>query len=356
MAKRVDTLLKDYRAKRDFSKTAEPDHQSASGADDGGLRFVVQKHDATRLHYDFRLEWDGVLKSWAVTRGPSYDPAEKRLAVRLLTRTTRRVSPTELGLAYYDRARAVLEDAAEADSMVTAMQATPRGSLRISAPVSFGIGQISRAVARFLEAYPQVEVNMVLDDRFVELLAEGFDLAIRIGVLEDSTLKARKLAETRLLLAASPAYLAERGVPQSIDDLNDHCLLHYSNLSTGNFWRLRGRGGAERQIRVGGRFTANNGESLRKVAEAGHIRSVVEPLLLRSLLSTVGALLFGQVNAPDGPGSRNTAMSLTYGAAGDKLAGTPSRTRLRMTTCGPDEPTGKLPVKATRTRVRPLLP
>ncbi|HPG22003.1 MAG TPA: LysR family transcriptional regulator [Amaricoccus sp.] len=194
---------------------------------------------------------------------------EKRLAVRLLTRTTRRVSPTELGLAYYDRARAVLEDAAEADSMVTAMQATPRGSLRISAPVSFGIGQISRAVARFLEAYPQVEVNMVLDDRFVELLAEGFDLAIRIGVLEDSTLKARKLAETRLLLAASPAYLAERGVPQSIDDLNDHCLLHYSNLSTGNFWRLRGRGGAERQIRVGGRFTANNGESLRKVAEAG---------------------------------------------------------------------------------------
>ena len=82
MAKRVDTLLKDYRAKRDFSKTAEPDHQPASGAEDGVLRFVVQKHDATRLHYDFRLEWDGVMKSWAVTRGPSYDPAEKRLAVR----------------------------------------------------------------------------------------------------------------------------------------------------------------------------------------------------------------------------------------------------------------------------------
>jgi DNA-binding transcriptional LysR family regulator len=194
---------------------------------------------------------------------------ETRLTVRLLTRTTRRVSPTELGLAYYDRARAVLEDTLEADSMVTAMQATPKGSLRISVPVSFGIGQVSAAIARFLEAYPQVDVNMVLDDRFVEVLAEGFDLAIRIGVLEDSSLKARKLAETRLLLAASPAYVAARGLPQSIDDLNDHCLLHYSNMSTGNLWRLRGRNGAERQIRVGGRFTANNGESLRKAAEAG---------------------------------------------------------------------------------------
>jgi len=194
---------------------------------------------------------------------------ETRLAVRLLTRTTRRVSPTELGLAYYDRARAVLEDASEADSMVTAMQATPRGSLRVSVPVSFGIGQVSGAIARFLDAYPEVEVNMVLDDRFVELLAEGFDLAIRIGVLEDSSLKARKLAEARLQLAASPAYVAARGMPQSIDELNDHCLLHYSNLSTGNFWRLRGRNGVERQIRVGGRFTANNGESLRKAAESG---------------------------------------------------------------------------------------
>ncbi len=194
---------------------------------------------------------------------------ETRLAVRLLTRTTRRVSPTELGLAYYDRARAVLEDASEADSMVTAMQATPRGSLRISVPVSFGISQVSGAIARFLDAYPEVDVNMVLDDRFVELLAEGFDLAIRIGVLEDSSLKARKLAEVRLQLAASPAYLAARGMPQSIEDLNDHSLLHYSNLSTGNFWRLRGRNGVERQIRVGGRYTANNGESLRKAAEAG---------------------------------------------------------------------------------------
>lgn len=194
---------------------------------------------------------------------------EARLAVRLLNRTTRRVSPTELGLAYYDRSRVVLAGALEAESMVTAMQATPKGSLRVSAPVTFGIKQVSQAVARFLCSYPEVDVNMVLDDRFVELVAEGFDLAVRIGALADSSLKARKLAETRLLVVASPTYLAEMGTPRGLDDLNAHRLLHYSNLATGNFWRLRGPSGEERQVRAGGRLTVNNGESLMKAAEAG---------------------------------------------------------------------------------------
>ncbi len=194
---------------------------------------------------------------------------EARLAVRLLNRTTRRVSPTEVGLAYYDRARTVLTDAAEADSMVTAMQATPKGSLRVSAPINFGIRQVAPAVASFLCAYPEVDVNMVLDDRFVELVAEGFDLAIRIGTLADSSLRARKLAEARSLIVAAPGYLATAGTPRSIDDLADHQLLHYSQLSTGNFWRLKTPSGEERQIRVGGRLTVNNGEALMKAAEAG---------------------------------------------------------------------------------------
>lgn len=194
---------------------------------------------------------------------------EARLAVRLLNRTTRRVSPTEVGLAYYDRARSVLAQAAEADNMVTAMQATPKGSLRLSAPVNFGVRQISPAVATFLCAFPEVDINMELDDRFVELVAEGFDLAIRIGTLTDSSLKAKKLAEARSLIVASPAYLAGCGTPRTIDDLNDHRLLHYSQLSTGNFWRLRTASGEERQIRVGGRLTVNNGEALMKAAEAG---------------------------------------------------------------------------------------
>jgi DNA-binding transcriptional LysR family regulator len=194
---------------------------------------------------------------------------EARLAVRLLNRTTRRVSPTEVGLAYYDRARSVLAEATEADSMVTAMQATPRGSLRVSAPINLGIKQTSPAVARFLSDYPEVDIHMVLDDRYVELLAEGFDVAIRIGTLADSSLKAKKLAMARSIVAASPAYLAEMGRPQTIDDLGQHRLLHYSHLSTGNFWRLRAPSGEERQIRVGGRLTVNNGEALLKAAEAG---------------------------------------------------------------------------------------
>ncbi len=194
---------------------------------------------------------------------------EARLAVRLLNRTTRRVSPTDLGLAYYDRARVVLSDAHEADTMVTAMQETPKGVLRVSAPVTFGVSHLGVAVARFLRDYPQVDVNMVLDDRFVELVAEGFDVAIRIGTLADSSLKAKKLAETRVLMMASPAYLAQFGTPRSIDELSEHRLLHYSHLSSGNFWRLRGASGEERQIRVGGRLTVNNGEALMRAAEAG---------------------------------------------------------------------------------------
>ncbi len=194
---------------------------------------------------------------------------ETRLAVRLLDRTTRRVSPTEIGLAYYDRAKAVLKDAAEADDMVTAMQAQPRGALRVSAPVSFGVTQLSGAVVAFLDAYPEVEIHLVLDDRFVEIIAEGFDLAIRIGTLADSSLRARKLAESRAKLVAAPGYIAAQGTPRALDDLTEHRLLHYSNLSTGNVWRFRTVKGQERQIRVGGRLTANNGETLRRAAEAG---------------------------------------------------------------------------------------
>lgn len=194
---------------------------------------------------------------------------EARLGARLLNRTTRRVNPTEIGLAYYDRATVVLSGAVEADEMVNAMQTAPRGALRVSTPVNFGISQVSGLVGEFLKEYPEVSVNMVLEDRFVELVAEGFDVAIRIGTLEDSSLRARKLAETSAHLVASPDYLRSAGAPETIDDLSDHTLLHYSNFSTGNFWRLKSKKGGERHVRVGGRLTANNGDSLRRAAESG---------------------------------------------------------------------------------------
>ena len=194
---------------------------------------------------------------------------EARLGVRLLNRTTRRVSPTELGLSYYDRAIAILADARAADEMITAMQTTPKGALRISAPVDLGNNQLSRAVSAFLQKYPDVSVNMTLDDTYVEIIAEGFDVAIRIGHLVDSTMRARKLSETTTKLIASRGYLDANGTPETIDDLANHNLLHYSNLSTGNTWNITAPSGEERQIRAIGRLTVNNGGSLLRAAESG---------------------------------------------------------------------------------------
>lgn len=194
---------------------------------------------------------------------------EGRLGARLLNRTTRRVSPTEIGLAYYDKAIEVLAAASEADAMATAMQGAPTGELKISAPLSFGLKYVAPALASFLKAYPDVAARLEFDDRFVELVAEGFDLAIRIGDLPDSSMKARKLAETDLNLVASPAYLAERGEPTSLEELADHELLHYSNLSAGNHWRVRTRSGDERLIRSSGRLSINNGDALVQAALDG---------------------------------------------------------------------------------------
>lgn len=194
---------------------------------------------------------------------------EARLGARLLNRTTRRVSPTEIGLAYYDRAARVLSEAADADAMAASMQGAPRGELRVSAPQSFGLLHLAPAVAEFLKAYPEVAARVSLDDRFVELVAEGFDLAVRIGALPDSTLMARKLSETDLRLVASPDYLRARGAPLRIEDLAEHDLLHYAHLSSGAVWRLRGPNGEERQVRPQGRLTVNNGDALLQAAAAG---------------------------------------------------------------------------------------
>ncbi|MEM9009695.1 MAG: LysR family transcriptional regulator [Pseudomonadota bacterium] len=209
---------------------------------------------------------------------------EARLGARLLNRTTRRVSPTEIGLAYYDRANRVLSEAGEADAMVAAMQSGPRGELRVSAPMSFGVTHLAPAVAGFLCTYPDVSVHLVLDDRRVELVAEGFDLAIRIGELPDSSLRARRFADAHARLVASPDYLARRGVPETIEDLTAHELLHYSNLATGNYWKIRTPSGEERHIRARGRLTVNNGEALKLAAAEGLGIALVPTFILRDEL------------------------------------------------------------------------
>lgn len=194
---------------------------------------------------------------------------EERLGARLFNRTTRRVSPTEIGLAYYDRAARILADTEEADAIAATLQGAPRGELRVSAPLSFGVARLAPIVADFLNAHQEVAIHMDLSDRIVELISEGFDLAIRIGELEDSTLRARKLAEAKVRLIASPDYLRAHGEPKTIDDLAQHTLLHYSYQASGRSWRLRGPNGAEKTIRTGGRLTVNNGAALVCAAERG---------------------------------------------------------------------------------------
>ncbi len=194
---------------------------------------------------------------------------EARLGARLLNRTTRRVSPTEIGLAYYDRARRVLNDAGEADALVTSMQSAPSGLLRISVATDFGVNHLSPVLSEFLNDFPDITVNMVLNNRFVELISEGFDMALRIGELEDSTLRARKLSETTKRMIASPEYLEKFGRPQKIDDLNSHKLLHYSNQSSGNMWKLTAPSGEKRQVRTAGWLSVNDGQSLLNAAISG---------------------------------------------------------------------------------------
>ena len=194
---------------------------------------------------------------------------EARLGARLLNRTTRRVSPTEIGLAYYDRARRVLNDAGEADALVTSMQSAPSGTLRISVATDFGVNHLSPILGEFLSEFPDITVNMVLNNRYVELISEGFDMAVRIGELEDSSLRARKLAETSRRMIASPEYFAKYGRPARIDDLNEHKLLHYSNQSSGNVWKITAPSGEKRQVRTAGWLTVNDGQSLLNAAISG---------------------------------------------------------------------------------------
>src|SRR5262245_44115057 len=147
---------------------------------------------------------------------------EERLGTRLLNRTTRRLAVTEAGAAYYRHCARILAEAEAAEQAATALQREPRGTLRMSAPDSFGWMHVAPAVPSFLKRYPELAVDIALSPMHVDLVDEGLDLAIRIGVLEDSALVVRKLAPSRLVLCATPAYLKERGTPREPGDLAQH--------------------------------------------------------------------------------------------------------------------------------------
>ncbi len=193
---------------------------------------------------------------------------ESRLQAKLLHRTTRRMRLTEVGQAYYERCRRIMEEAEEAELAVTRLHAEPRGRLRVSAPMSFGVRHVARALPGFMARYPDVEVDIDLNDRRVDLVEEGFDVAIRIGDLADSTLVAKKLAPCRMAVVASRDYWARHGKPARPEDLTQHSCLSYSLRRGQDVWRFEGAEGPV-DIATKGPLTANNGDLLLAAAVAG---------------------------------------------------------------------------------------
>lgn len=198
---------------------------------------------------------------------------ESRLTVRLLHRTTRRLSLTAEGDVFYVRCRELLAGVEEAEAELTSSTSVARGVLRINAPVSFGIRHLAPLWGEFHARFPDVELNIDLSDRLVDIVEEGFDLAIRIASLRNSSLVSRRLTTTRLLVCASPEYIRAHGAPEKPEDLANHRVIAYSNLATGNEWHFQGKEGPV-SARVRPWMYANNGETCcaAAVAHQGVVR------------------------------------------------------------------------------------
>ena len=194
---------------------------------------------------------------------------EARLGVKLFHRSTRRLSITEAGRLYLDSAERILAEVEAADSEVAADRFEPRGVLRLNAPVSFGSRQIAPMLSAFTRQHPQVTVELGLIDRYVNLAEEGWDLAIRIGSLSDSSLIARRIAPCRTVVCASPSYLAAHGTPRTAAELSRHNCLGYTLSQRSNAGRWVFGAKNEIDVPVTGNLRANNGDALRAAAIAG---------------------------------------------------------------------------------------
>jgi DNA-binding transcriptional LysR family regulator len=194
---------------------------------------------------------------------------EGRLGVKLLHRTTRRLTLTEPGRRYLEAVERILGDLEEADAVASADRVEPRGTLRLNVPLSFGVREIAPAIPDFVQLHPSVRIDLGLNDRIVDLVEEGWDLAIRIGGLSSSTLVARKLAPCRLLVCGSPTYLEVHGTPRTVEDLKSHNCLGYTLSSRvgPDRWHFGRDGGIA--VPVTGNLRAGNGDALLAAALAG---------------------------------------------------------------------------------------
>lgn len=193
---------------------------------------------------------------------------EYYLGTQLLQRTTRSLNLTEAGYVYVEHARKFLDELAEVEENLRYSNENPVGEIKFSAPLSFGNKFLGPAVSSFLDKYPDVTVKLIVNDRVVDIAAEGFDLAIRIGIMKDSSMITRKLAQSRRVVVASPDYLRERGRPETPADLTQHNCLSYIGLGDGKSWPFN-KGGKEIWQHVGGRFVTDSGTLLCEAAVRG---------------------------------------------------------------------------------------
>ena len=194
---------------------------------------------------------------------------EAHLGVRLLNRTTRRLSMTESGQAFHERCVQLLADLQEAEEAVSASAVVPRGTLRLTASISFGVRYLASAIADFQQQHPQMRFDVELSDRAVDIVDEGMDLAVRIGTIGSQALIGRRIGVAQMVCCAAPSYLARRAAPRTPADLASHPCLTYEYSSVGNVWRFTDAEQRVHEVRVTGHAHANNGAMLAALAVAG---------------------------------------------------------------------------------------
>ena len=193
---------------------------------------------------------------------------EESLGIKLLNRTTRRQSLTDAGRTFHERVQHILAEVEAAEAFAAQSRATPRGRLRINAPVTFGAHELSRELPDYLAQYPDVSVDLTLTDRMVDLTDEGFDAVFRVGDLSDSSLIARALRPFELMLCAAPSYIARHGILGTVADLQSHVCLGFASGELAGQWRFIGPNGPI-AVSVTSRFVVNNGQALLTAAIAG---------------------------------------------------------------------------------------
>ena len=193
---------------------------------------------------------------------------EHVLGTRLLNRTTRKVSLTDLGRDYAERCRYIINEVEEAENILTNLKSEPQGDLTINAPISFGMRYLSKFLSEFMNLYPKVRINLTLSDQLVDVMESGCDVILRISKPADSTHLIRKLTPIKIIFCASPAYLKSHGAPKKLADLSHHNCLQYRYYQ-GKRWQATGPNGIEK-IKINGTLISNNDENLKYVAQQGH--------------------------------------------------------------------------------------